>query len=354
MKGLIRIIIPILIILLTIGDTSAQVVNIRPGAGKSKVNVTNKKKSKTNKGGKTSKPGKSGKTGNTSKRKTKGSQGVRESIEVTEIEIVEDSVAVEDISDIKEYLKDYAESWNEICPQDQGDGTILSGVTYSSTQNLLELQYIVTEQVPDFNAIKTALLSDQSKEVAAESIMVPESDNDFDFCYYMFMGDANVAFDYYFTQNKQHVNVYIPSEKLAEAYGQYLQGTVVANNNNSVDNYNQYAQLDETINSIQQGMLPMQVDEYTRWVEFSRTGSNVIYVYTIDENSIPMSSFKTVKQIQRQELEKNLGSDSTFEWLKLLVNAKVYLTYRYKGDKYGEACDIVFTPEELSRIYNNH
>ena len=96
--------------------------------------------------------------------------------------------------------------------------------------------------------------------------------------------------------------------------------------------------------------LPMDIDEVTRLVDFSREGDNAVYTYEIDSSQVSPAFLKeTMPNIKSQtRMVLSMGDPSIRSLLMILKNVGWGLVYRYKLGNVVE--EFSFTPEELSEI----
>lgn len=94
---------------------------------------------------------------------------------------------------------------------------------------------------------------------------------------------------------------------------------------------------------------PLQIDEMTVLSSVAIEGSNFVYNYSIDENSVSIEALEANKAALKANVKQMLSSLDPMvkEIVKVCKEANVNILYRYIGDTSGSVCVVKFTPLEL-------
>lgn len=94
---------------------------------------------------------------------------------------------------------------------------------------------------------------------------------------------------------------------------------------------------------------PMQVDEATTLSSASLEGSNFVYNYSLDENSVSIEALKQNKTVLKANIKQTLFAPDPIvkQMVDLCKEANIGLLYRYVGEVSGNVCVVKFAPSEL-------
>lgn len=94
---------------------------------------------------------------------------------------------------------------------------------------------------------------------------------------------------------------------------------------------------------------PMQIDEFTILSMVSLEGSNFVYNYSVDENSVSIDAIEQNKAAIKANLKQALSAPDPMmkQMISVCKEANTGISYRYVGDTSGSVCIIKYSPSEL-------
>ena len=97
---------------------------------------------------------------------------------------------------------------------------------------------------------------------------------------------------------------------------------------------------------------PMRVDEVTVLEKLAIEAENVVYTYTIDENSMDIASLKGNEEQMKQNVKGslNVSEPALKVFLEACVKNNKGLVYRYVGDVSGDSTEFMFSVAEITML----
>lgn len=96
---------------------------------------------------------------------------------------------------------------------------------------------------------------------------------------------------------------------------------------------------------------PYPVEEGMEMIKLFDEGDNVVYVCQIDEGMYDLSVLASAQDLIKQNMIEMLKDPIAKKQLEIIASLDKGLVYRYLGNTSGESFDVVFSNDELNRIF---
>lgn len=103
--------------------------------------------------------------------------------------------------------------------------------------------------------------------------------------------------------------------------------------------------------AMENSICPYSVEEGMYMVKVFDEGDNVVYVCQIDEKMYDLSLLESAQDLIKQNMIEVLRDPIAKKRLESIASLDKGLVYRYLGDTSGESFDVVFSTDELNRIF---
>lgn len=233
----------------------------------------------------------------------------------------------------KKKLQSGIETANKECPIDLGMVGEISSIVFDDETDEVILTMTISKEMSlntsalkkQENALRKSMLGVWAKSEAGMTLMKE-----------LAMADAKFSIVIQPEDSNESLKINVSKEEIKEL----AEGKIAPISSRDM--------LDMMITS-SNAQCPMQMDEVTILSSVSIEGSDLVFNYSIDENSMSLEALEQNKATIKAELKEGFSSQDPM--MKRIVSickeANVGFVHRYVGNVTGKACVIRFSPSEL-------
>lgn len=252
-------------------------------------------------------------------------------------------------------LEELVEKENKTCPEDLGEGLTLTSVTLEDDQLLMKVDISADEE-----DVTPAFLR-QNRELFKMG-MFAELENDADtrkMCELCVKAEVQIKMVFHFQRYGEDVQLVLPVNEIEEALQHQSssstteEDSLVEEEETADDDAEQARIAIRTEVASLTRQLPMNIEAGLDWTGISYDGSNLIYVYTMDESNGTVNETLAGREaIMKNTMKAQFrDGDSTLKTLvELLVQANSGVIFQYVGASTGQTVSPRLSSAELAAL----
>lgn len=231
-------------------------------------------------------------------------------------------------------LKREIEAVDKQCPIDMGMLGDIVSIKYDATAKEVQVNYSIKED-QSIDALKN------NEQMALQSIKLSFSRGDSrNILPYIINAGAGLSFDF---------KSALTGESLFKANFSLDDLKGIWDNPMNDSDINEMLLINQL--AMENSNCPYPVEEGMDMVKVFDEGDNVVYVCQIDEKMYDLSLLESAQDLIKQNMIEVLKDPIAKKQLEIIASLDKGLVYRYLGDTSGESFDVVFSTDELNRIF---
>lgn len=252
-------------------------------------------------------------------------------------------------------LEELVEKENKTCPEDMGEGLTLTSLTLEDDQLLIKVDISADEE-----DVTPAFLR-QNRELFKKGMFADLKDDaeTRKMCELCVKAEVQIKIVFHFRRYGEDVQLVVPVNEIEEALQRQSssstseEDSLVEEEETADDDAEQARIAIRTEVANMTRRLPMNMEAGLDWTGISYDGSNLIYVYTVDESNGTVDETLAGREaIIKYTMKARIrdGGSTMKTLVELLVQASSGIIFQYVGASTGQTVSPRLSPAELTAL----